>query len=289
MSNPFVYCHFHKGTNTCTYIVTDNETQSTVIIDPVLDFDLNTGVITSTHADEVLNYVKERGFNVLYILDTHIHADHITGGNYLREKLGVKYGIGKNVTLVQQTFSEKFNLGDQFPVDGSQFDILLKEGDTLPLGNLSISVFETPGHTPACSTYLIGDAIFAGDTLFMPDFGTARCDFPEGSAETLYESIRKLFNLPDNSRVFVGHDYGNNNTRDIKWESTLQDEKSNNKHVNLNISKEEFVQIRTSRDSTLSLPKLMYPSVQLNINGGRPYNEENGVSYFKIPISINLK
>jgi len=288
VNNPTVYCHFHKGTNTCTYIVTDSTTMSTVIIDPVLDFDLNTGIITSTHAEEVLQYVKEHQYNVLYILDTHVHADHMTGGNYLKEKLGVKYGIGSKVTLVQQLFAQKFNLGNNFPIDGSQFDILLSEGDTLPLGNLTISVFETPGHTPACSTYRIGDAIFTGDTIFMPDFGTARCDFPEGSAETLFESIRKIFSLPDNTRVFVGHDYGNNNTREIKWESTLEEEKKNNMHVNLNVSKEEFVKVRTDRDSKLSLPKLLFPSVQININGGKPILEENGLSYFKIPITLKF-
>eukprot|EP01129_Flabellula_baltica_P015083 TRINITY_DN7455_c0_g1_i1.p1 TRINITY_DN7455_c0_g1~~TRINITY_DN7455_c0_g1_i1.p1 ORF type:complete len:291 (-),score=82.54 TRINITY_DN7455_c0_g1_i1:45-917(-) len=288
MSNqqPQVFCHFHQGqSSTCTYIVSDPETKEAVIIDSVLDFSNQSGNLSTESADKVLEIVEENSLVVKYVLDTHVHADHITAASYLRSKLNVPYGIGHHITEVQKTFAEMFNWED-FPCDGSQFDLLLKEGDELTIGALTLKVYETPGHTPACCSYLIGDALFTGDTIFMPDFGTARCDFPKGSAATLYKSVHKLLELPESTRVFVGHDYGFGG-REIEWESTIADEKTGNRHVKDGISEEEFIEMRETRDAQLNVPALLYFSLQMNINAGNPPQaESNGKIYLKLPLNV---
>jgi len=284
---PTVHSIFHNGTNTVCYVVSDETTKKCAIIDPVSDFDRDSGSITYVHARQVIDYVKQNGLVVEYILETHTHADHITGACYLKELLGGKICIGEHVTVVQKIFSEKFNFND-FPCDGSQFDVLFKDGDKFQIGSLEATVFHTPGHTPSCLSYLIGDAVFTGDTVFMPDVGTARCDFPNGCASQLFHSVKKLYTLPDETRMFVGHDYSVNGRANI-WETTIGEQKKTNKHLTACTSLEEFVKVRVERDKTLKVPALMFPSIQININAGQLDHtaNENGVYTLRIPLTID--
>lgn len=284
--NPTVKEFFDKATWTLTYLVYDKQTKDAVIIDPVWDYDPASSKMTSDSADEVLQFVKNEQLKVHSILETHAHADHVSGSQYLKNKLpGSKIAIGAQITEVQKVFKTVFNLDPKFKTDGSQFDFLLQEGQTLNAGVLKIETVFTPGHTPACASYVIGDAVFTGDALFMPDYGTGRCDFPAGSADQLYTSVHeKLYTLPDHYRVFVGHDYLPNG-RALAFESTIGEEKSKNIQLKQETSRNQFVEFRTKRDKTLAAPRLLLPSVQVNIAAGHlPEPETNGSSYLKIPI-----
>lgn len=283
---PTVKEFFDKATWTLTYVVYDKQTKDAVILDPVWDYDPATSKMSSQSAEQILDFVKNNNLKVHYILETHAHADHVSGSQILKDKLpGTKVGIGAKITEVQKVFKDVFNLGPNFKTDGSQFDFLLEEGQLLKAGTLNIETVHTPGHTPACSSYVIGDAVFTGDALFMPDYGTGRCDFPAGSADQLYTSVyEKLYKLPDHYRVFVGHDYMPNN-RPLAFETTIGEEKAKNIQLKQETTRNQFVEFRTSRDKTLSAPRLLLPSVQVNIDAGKlPQPEKNGASYLKIPV-----
>jgi glyoxylase-like metal-dependent hydrolase (beta-lactamase superfamily II) len=283
---PQVKGFFDTATNTVTFVVKDPGSSACAIIDSVLDFDYSSGRTDTRSADAVVDHVRKEALDVKWILETHVHADHLSAAPYLQERLGGKIGIGANITVVQDTFGKVFNEGTEFQRDGSQFDKLFREGDTLEIGALKGRVLHTPGHTPACLTYVIGDAAFVGDTLFMPDFGTARCDFPGGSAEMLYESIQKILALPDETRVFVGHDYKAPGRDDYAWETTVAEEKARNVHIGAGKSAEEFVAMRQARDATLDMPKLIIPSLQVNMRAGQmPPAERDGKTYLKVPVN----
>ncbi|MXU64291.1 MBL fold metallo-hydrolase [Oceanomicrobium pacificus] len=283
---PEVTAFFDEATNTVSFVVKDPESTSCAIIDSVLDFDHASGRTDTASADEIVAYVKEKGLTVDWILESHVHADHLSAAPYLQERLGGKIGIGEKITVVQDTFGKIFNEGTEFQRDGSQFDQLFVEGDTFTIGGLEGAVLHTPGHTPACLTYVIEDAAFVGDTLFMPDFGTARADFPGGSAEMLYDSIQKILALPDETRIFVGHDYKAPGRDDYAWETTVGAQKAANVHVGQARDKDEFVKMRTARDAQLGMPKLIIPSLQVNMRAGQmPEPEENGTSYLKLPVN----
>ncbi|HHI89288.1 MAG TPA: MBL fold metallo-hydrolase [Hellea balneolensis] len=287
MSNPKVKSFFDPATNTITHIAWDESTREAAIIDPVLDYDAASGRTSTASAQKVVDFVKENRLVVKYIIETHAHADHLSAAPWLKEQIGGDIIIGKHIDRVQKVFGKIFNAGEDFATDGSQFDRLADEGTAFSLGNIPIKAIHTPGHTPACMSWLIGDAVFVGDTLFMPDYGTARCDFPGGDAATLYDSIQKLFTLPDETRVFLCHDYLPKGREEYKWETTIGEEKRNNIHVGGGTSKEEFVKMRTARDKTLSMPKLILPSVQVNMRAGHfPPAEDNGVHYLKIPLNM---
>jgi glyoxylase-like metal-dependent hydrolase (beta-lactamase superfamily II) len=274
---------FDAATSTLSYVVWDADTSDAVIIDPVLDFDPVNLKFSEESITELLTFVTDKGLTVRHVLETHIHADHITGAARLREKMGAKLVVGSLLPIIQETFVELLNL-DGSEINAEIFDVLMGDGDVLASGSLEIKAIHTPGHTPACTTYQIGDAIFAGDTLFMPDFGTGRCDFPKGSAETLYSSIKKLYELPDETRVFVGHDYQPGG-RDLEFETTIGACKTGNKQLKANTPKEDFLKFRTERDAQLNLPKLIFQSVQLNIRAGAlPHASENGVRMMCLPI-----
>ena len=281
-----IQAFFDEQTWTLTYVVWDPKTLDAVVIDPVLDYDQPSSTYNYEKIDKVTNYVHEHCLKVHYIMETHAHADHLTGAQELKRRIpAAKVVIGKYISKVQEIFKKIYNLNDQFAVDGSQFDILVAENDTLVAGSLTFSVLHTPGHTPACSSYVIKDAVFVGDALFMPDFGVARCDFPGGSAHDLYHSVmHKLYTLPDETRVFTAHDYQPGG-RELKYETTIGESKTKNVHLNMTTSEETFVDFRTKRDKTLPAPKLLLPSIEVNVDAGRlPNPENNGVSYLKIPI-----
>ena len=283
---PHVTAFFDEATNTITYVVREPEGRAAAIVDSVLDFDYASGRTDTRSADAVIDFVRREGLDVQWILETHVHADHLSAAPYLQERLGGKIGIGANITVVQDTFGKVFNEGTRFQRDGSQFDQLFREGDSIHIGQMRADVLHTPGHTPACLTYVIGDAAFVGDTLFMPDFGTARCDFPGGSAETMWDSIQKILALPDETRIFVGHDYKAEGRNQYAWETTVGEQKRLNKHVGVGKSKDDFVRMRTERDATLAMPKLIIPSLQVNMRAGQmPEPEDNGVSYLKVPVN----
>lgn len=286
MTKPEVKGFFDEATNTISYVVWDKATKQAAIVDSLLDFDQASGRTKTDSADVMIAFVKEAGLTVDWIIDTHAHADHLTAAPYIKSQLGGRTGIGEHIATVQKVFGEIFNEGQEFHTDGSQFDHLFKDGETYKVGNIDGRAIHTPGHTPACMSHLIGDALFVGDTIFMPDFGTARCDFPGGDASTLYDSIQKLFALPGDTRVFLCHDYKAPGRDEYVWETTIAEEKAHNKHVHTGISKEEFVKMRTERDATLAMPKLILPSVQINMRAGEmPPAEENGKRYMKIPIN----
>lgn len=283
---PSIQEFFDSATWTLTYVVFDSATKDAIIIDPVWDYDPAASQLSQDSAEKVLSYVKKNDLKVHYILETHAHADHVSGSQVLKTKLpGAKVGIGAKITEVQKVFKNVFNLSPDFKTDGSQFDLLLEEGKVLMAGSLKIETLSTPGHTPACASYIVGDAVFAGDAIFMPDYGTGRCDFPAGSAKAMYHSVHeKLFSLPDHYRVFVGHDYMPDG-RPLKFESTIGEEKTTNVHLNVETTQEHFVDFRTRRDKTLGAPRLLLPSVQMNIDAGHlPKPEKNGSHYLKIPI-----
>lgn len=277
---------FDQETFTVTYVVSDEKTRDAVIIDPVMDYDPASSSYSYESVKEVIDYIKGKELKVHYILETHAHADHLSGSQELKRLLpGAKIAIGADITKVQSTFKEIFHFGDEFKTDGSQFDTLIHEGEILKAGTLELKAIHTPGHTEACYSYLVEDAVFTGDALFMPDYGVARCDFPQGSAETLYDSVtKKLYSLPDETRVFTAHDYQPGG-RKVKFESTIGENKKSNVHLNAQTKKEDFVKFRTERDKTLAAPRLLLPSVQVNANGGHfQPTEANGVSYLKIPV-----
>lgn len=282
---PFVKAFFDEATFTVSYVVTDPATRACSIIDSVLDFDPASGRTQKDSADSVIAYVQGEGLKVEWILETHVHADHLSAAPYLKQKLGGKLGIGFNITVVQDTFGKVFNAGTDFARDGSQFDHLFTDNEAFSIGSIKARAIHTPGHTPACMAYVIGDAAFVGDTLFMPDYGTARCDFPGGDARQLYRSIRKLFALPPETRLFMCHDYKAPGRDEYRWETTVTEERAHNIHVRDGISEDEFVAMRTKRDATLDMPRLILPSVQINMRAGHmPPPEANGVRYLKLPI-----
>lgn len=286
MQQPNIKAFFDPATYTVTYVVSDPNSQKCAIIDSVLDFDQYSGRTSTESADKVIAYVQSEKLQTEWIIETHAHADHLSASPYLKTVLGGQVLIGEHIKDVQSIFKGVFNLEEDFCVDGSQFGRLVKDGDTLELGDLSIRAMHTPGHTPACISFVIGDSVFVGDTMFMPDFGTARCDFPGGDAATLFQSIQKLLTLPDSTKVFVGHDYKAQGRDFYAWESTIGEQKAKNIHVKTGISEAEFVNYRTTRDATLSLPQLILPSVQVNIRAGElPPKESNGVSYLKLPLN----
>ena len=283
---PEVKAFFDEATNTISYVVREPQGNTCAIVDSVLDYDPAAGRTDTTSADAIIAWVKDQGLNVAWILESHVHADHLSAAPYLQERLGGKIGIGSNITVVQNTFGKIFNEGTAFQRDGSQFDALFNEGDTIHIGQLRADVLHTPGHTPACLTYVIGDAAFVGDTLFMPDFGTARCDFPGGSAEDLYNSIQKILALPDDTRIFVGHDYKAPGRDELAWETTVGEQKAMNIHIGAGKPLEDFVSMRTTRDAQLGMPRLILPSLQTNMRAGNlPEPEDNGARYFKVPIN----
>jgi glyoxylase-like metal-dependent hydrolase (beta-lactamase superfamily II) len=282
---PEVTAFFDEPTNTVSYVVKDPRSKACAIIDSVMDIDYAAGRIAYESADEIISYVQDEGLTVEWLIETHAHADHLSAAPYIQGKVGGKLGIGENITIVQQVFGKIFNEGTEFQRDGSQFDRLFKDGDTYRIGTMAAFAMLTPGHTPACMTHVIGDAAFVGDTLFMPDGGTARADFPGGDARVLYRSVKRVLELPAEVRLFMCHDYAPGG-RAIKWETTVAEERAHNIHVRDGVSEDEFVAMRTQRDATLPMPKLILPSVQVNMNGGRPPEpEDNGVRYRKVPLN----
>ncbi|MFN3912556.1 MBL fold metallo-hydrolase [Hyphomonas sp.] len=276
---------FDDVTNTVTYLVWDPATRAAAVIDPVLDFDPNAGGLRTASADAVIAAAADEDLRIDWILDTHAHADHLSGADYLRRQTGAKIGIGAHITEVQKAFLPLFGAAADHP-GGHVFDVLLNEGDTLPLGNTEIRVLHTPGHTPACVTYLIGDMAFVGDTLFMPDYGTARADFPGGDAATLFRSIHKILALPPETRIFVGHDYLPDGREQFHWETTVAEERARNVHVHDGVSENDFVALREARDRTLAAPRLILPSLQVNIRAGAlPPAEADGQVYLKLPVN----
>ena len=276
---------FDKATSTFTYVVSDAETGLAAVIDPVLDLDYASGTLTTRSADEVIQYIRAHHLSLRYILETHIHADHLSSAAFIREQLGGEIVIGSQITIVQETFATIFAEGDGFRRDGTQFDLMLSDGDTLTFGGLEVRALHVPGHTPACMAYLIGDALFVGDTLFMPDAGTARCDFPGGDARSLYESCQRLLELADDTRVFVCHDYQPGG-RGIAFESTVAEQRAHNIHVGAGISADDFVAMREARDADLDMPTLILPALQVNMRAGNlPPIDASGRLFLKVPIN----
>ncbi len=283
---PEVKAFFDDATNTVSYVIKDPDSAKCAIIDSVLGFDYSSGHTDTVFADKIIDYVKAEGLEPEWLLESHVHADHLSAAPYIQEQVGGKIGIGEKISVVQDVFGKIFNEGTRFQRDGSQFDQLFQEGDSFKIGNLEVNVMHTPGHTPACLTYVVEDAAFVGDTMFMPDFGTARCDFPGGSAETLYSSIQKILSLPDETKIFVGHDYKAPGRDDFAWETTVGEQKAKNVHVATDKDKDTFISMRTKRDAELSLPKLIVPSIQVNMRAGQmPEAEDNGQVYLKVPVN----
>ena len=283
---PSIAGFFDEATNTVSYVVHDPKTGEAAIIDSVLDFDAASGRTSNGSADRMIEYVTSNNLKVTWLIETHAHADHISAAPYLQERLGGKLAIGCDIIRVQEVFGKLFNAGTDFERDGSQFDKLFEDGETFRIGELEGIALHVPGHTPADMAFIIGDAAFVGDTIFMPDFGTARADFPGGDAGQLFRSIRRLLSLPDETRLFLCHDYKAPGRDEYAWETTVKQQREENVHVKDGVTEQDFVAMRTVRDKTLSMPKLIMPSVQVNIRGGRlPDPEENGVSYIKIPVN----
>lgn len=283
--NPVVEGFFDGDTWTVTYVVYEKPGSSCIIIDSVLSYDPKSGRTNTKMADQVIAFIKRLDLKTEWILETHAHADHVTAAPYLKLKLGGKIAIGDHITTVQAVFKSIFNLEDTFSVDGSQFDYLLKEGEEIHFGNLTLRALFVPGHTPACMAYQVGDAIFVGDTMFMPDVGTARCDFPGGDAHILYQSMKKILSYPPQTRLFMCHDYPPND-RPVNFETTVAEERKSNIHMHDGISEEQFVEMRNTRDATLEMPVLILPAIQINIRAGElPPKEVNGISYLKIPVN----
>jgi glyoxylase-like metal-dependent hydrolase (beta-lactamase superfamily II) len=286
MSRPTVKAFFDNDTNTVSYVVTDPQTRQCVIVDSVLDYDPKAGRTRHDSASQIVAYVKQEGLTVDWLLETHVHADHLSAAPWIQQQVGGKLAIGEHIRTVQDTFGKVFNAGTEFARDGRQFDHLFADGDTYKVGNIEARAIHTPGHTPACMSHVIGDAVFVGDTLFMPDYGTARCDFPGGDARTLYQSVQKLLALPDDTRMFLCHDYLPESRSEYQWETTVGDQRRHNIHVHEGVSEQEFVSMREKRDATLDMPRLILPSVQINMRAGHlPPEEDNGISYLKIPLN----
>lgn len=283
---PAVTAFFDTATNTVSYVVRDPDGSACAIIDSVLDFDHASGRTDTRSADEIVTFVRAEGLHVQWILESHVHADHLSAAPYLQEQLGGKIGIGDQITTVQNTFGKVFNEGTAFQRDGSQFDALFKDGDSFHIGQMRADVMHTPGHTPACLTYVIGDAAFVGDTLFMPDFGTARCDFPGGSAQELFNSIQRILALPEHTRIFVGHDYKAPGREEFAWETTVGAQRAANVHVGGAAAADEFIALRETRDAQLPMPKLIVPSLQINMRAGHmPEPDDSGTVMLKLPIN----
>ena len=286
VSKPHVQHFFDPHTWTLTYVVSDPVSRRCAIIDPVLDLDYPSGTLTTEIADQLIAYVRAQDLSVDYIIETHVHADHLTSALYLQKKLGGKILIGAQITTVQETFASVYNEPSDFPVNGSQFDVMVGDGDRFMLGGIECHAFHVPGHTPACMAYLFGDALFAGDTLFMPDGGTARCDFPGGDAKTLFHSIKRLLTLPSETRMFVCHDYQPND-RELQFETTVGMQRAENIHVNDKVTEESFVSMRETRDATLGMPTLILPSLQVNIRAGQlPPADTDGKLFLRVPINV---
>lgn len=282
--HPEVTSFFDEATNTVTYVVRDPNSAKCAIVDSVLDFDYASGHTDTRSADAVIAFVREKGFEVEWLLETHVHADHLSAAPYIQQAVGGKIAIGENIRVVQDTFGKVFNEGTEFQRDGSQFDRLFEDGDSYQVGGMSCCAIHTPGHTPACMTHVMGDAAFVGDTLFMPDGGSARADFPGGDAGTLYDSIQKVLALPRETRLFMCHDYGPNG-RDIAWETTVAEQQDHNIHVGKGRTREEFIAMREARDATLKMPTLIIPSLQVNMKAGElPPEDESGKRFLKVPL-----
>ena len=276
---------FDDQTSTISYVVHDNIEKKCAVIDSVLDFDYSSGDINYVNADKIISYVDQNKLNVEWLIETHVHADHLSASPYIQKKLGGKIGISEKISDIQNIFGKTFNAGTEFQRDGSQFDKLFKDNDEYKIGNINCKVINTPGHTPACTAHVIGNSIFVGDTLFMPDLGSARADFPGGDARQLYRSIQKILSYPDETRIFVCHDYPPS-SREVKWSTTVGEQKEKNVHVKTSILEDEFVKIREARDKTLNMPKLIIPSIQVNMRAGNlPPPEDNGSVYIKVPIN----
>jgi len=283
---PLIQAFFDEVTNTVSYLVVDSATGRAAVVDPVLDYEQRSGKVSARSADAILGAAAQRGLHIEWILETHAHADHLSAARYLRAKTGARVAIGEHIRAVQEIFRPAFNL-DDVPVEGEAFDRLLRDGETFSLGELQVEVLHTPGHTPACVSYRIGNAVFVGDTLFMPDYGTARADFPGGDARTLYRSIRRLLDLPPEAELFMCHDYKAPGRDQYAWQTTVAEERARNVHVREGVTESEFVALRATRDASLAAPALLLPSIQVNIRGGRlPAPESNGVRYLKIPMRL---
>ncbi len=286
MTNPNVTAFFDEPTFTVSYVVADPDTKACAVVDSVLDYDPASGRTNTGSADEIVAFIRDRGLTLEWILETHVHADHMSAAPYLQKTLGGRIAIGAEIRTVQTVFGKIFNEGAEFQRDGSQFDKLLVDGDTLRIGNMEAQVMHTPGHTPACMTYVVGDAAFVGDTMFMPDYGTARADFPGGDARTLFRSIRKVLSLPPETRLFMCHDYKAPGRDEYRWETSVAEERAHNIHVHDGVSEDEFVAMREARDATLDMPRLILPSIQINMRAGQlPEPEDNGLRYIKIPLN----
>jgi glyoxylase-like metal-dependent hydrolase (beta-lactamase superfamily II) len=281
---PDVKAFFDPDTNTISYVVKDPGSNACAIVDSVMDIDYAAGRITYGHADEIIAWIQDNGLKLEWIIETHVHADHLSAAPYIQQKLGGKIGIGDKIMVVQDTFGKVFNEGTEFQRDGSQFDALFKDGDTYEIGGMRAFAMYTPGHTPACMVHVMGNAAFVGDTLFMPDGGSARADFPGGDAAVLYDSIQKVLALPDETRLFMCHDYGPNG-RDIQWETTVGDEKAHNIHVGGGKTREEFIKFRTERDAQLAMPRLIIPSLQVNMRAGEVPKDKDGRPMLKVPVN----
>ena len=286
MQHPIVKAFFDEQSNTFSYVVHDPETKYCAIIDSVLDYDAASASTSTQHADQIITYIQSQAFTVEWILETHVHADHLTASQYLKSKLGGKIAMSEKIAIVQDTFSAIYHLDLKYFNTHQVFDYLFKDNEHFSIGNLDAYNIPTPGHTPACLSYIIGDAIFVGDTLFMPDYGTARCDFPKGSADQLFDSVQKLYQLPDRTRVFLCHDYKPEGRDEYVYETSISTQKQHNIHINMKTLKQDFVQMRQSRDATLSMPKLILPAIQINMDAGRfPEPESNGICYLKLPLN----
>ena len=282
---PEVQAFFDEATNTISYVVKDPNSNACAVIDSVMDIDYAAGRITYDHADKMIDYIRKNDLKLEWIIETHVHADHLSAAPYIQQQLGGKIGIGENITVVQDVFGKIFNEGTEWKRDGSEFDKLFKDGDTYQIGTMKAVAMHTPGHTPACMTHIIGDAAFVGDTLFMPDGGSARADFPGGDAGQLYDSIQKILALPDETRLFMCHDYGPNG-RDIQWETTVAEEKEHNIHVGKGKTREDFIKFRTERDAQLAMPRLIIPSIQVNMKAGKlPEPDDSGTRMLKVPLN----
>lgn len=281
---PQVEAFFDDATNTISYVVKDPNSNACAIIDSVMDIDYAAGRITYDHADNLIAYIQDNDLDLQWIIESHVHADHLSAAPYIQQKLGGKMGVGENITIIQEVFGKFFNEGTAFQRDGSQFDMLFSDGMTYKIGTMDAFVMHTPGHTPACMVHVMGNAAFIGDTLFMPDAGSARCDFPGGSAEDLYRSIQKVLCLPDEMRLFMCHDYGPDG-REIQWETTVAEEKQHNIHVGGDKTKADFVKFRTERDATLGMPTLIIPSLQVNMRAGNVPTDEDGNPLLKVPLN----
>ncbi|MDM1021507.1 MBL fold metallo-hydrolase [Acinetobacter sp. VNK23] len=286
MQHPQVKAFFDQETNTFSYVVADSSTQVCAIIDSVLNYDAASASTSTQGADEIIQYIEENQLKVEWILETHVHADHLTASQYLKSRLGGKIAMSEKIAIVQETFSAIYHIDLKYFNTHQTFDYLFKDDEHFKIGELDAYNIPTPGHTPACLSYVIGDAVFVGDTLFMPDYGTARCDFPKGSAEILYDSVQKLYDLPEQTRVFLCHDYKPDGRTEFVYETSIQAQKQSNIHLNAKTARQDFVHMRQARDATLTMPKLILPSIQINMDAGRfPEPESNGVRYLKLPLN----